>query len=180
MRSRTLWTSSRPARKSAHSLALLPRQAQSFLPKSGAIPTTTSTMRFKFGDVVLVPFPFTNQAASKKRWSSARTPIIWSKPMSSLWRSLHKPARFRRLMKSTFKVGKLPDFSNHPLLSRSLPQSSNLLSFVNLARLMQPTRKRCDMRLRALSDDDHITTKHTGRMNYEFNGLSRCSVRSCN
>jgi mRNA interferase MazF len=24
-------------------------------------------MRFKFGDVVLVPFPFTNQAASKKR-----------------------------------------------------------------------------------------------------------------
>ncbi|MFZ2135578.1 MAG: type II toxin-antitoxin system PemK/MazF family toxin, partial [Xanthobacteraceae bacterium] len=34
---------------------------------SGAIPKTTSMMSFEFGDVVLVPFPFTNQAASKKR-----------------------------------------------------------------------------------------------------------------
>jgi hypothetical protein len=35
--------------------------------KSGAIPTTTPTMRFEFGDVVLVPFPFTSQTASKRR-----------------------------------------------------------------------------------------------------------------
>src|SRR5690606_27693866 len=30
-------------------------------------PETTSTTRFEFGDVVLVPFPFTEQSASKKR-----------------------------------------------------------------------------------------------------------------
>ena len=34
---------------------------------AGAIPKTTSTMPFEFGDVVLVPFPLTSQRASKKR-----------------------------------------------------------------------------------------------------------------
>src|ERR1700676_1088854 len=67
MRSRTSWISSHHAHKSARSLALLPRQAQPFSVRSGAIPKTTSMMSFEFGDVVLVPFPFTNQAASKKR-----------------------------------------------------------------------------------------------------------------
>ena len=36
-------------------------------PRSGTTRTTTPTMPFEFGDVVLVPFPFTSQAASKKR-----------------------------------------------------------------------------------------------------------------
>src|SRR5258707_7905148 len=44
-----------------------PLQAVRLLPPSGAIPRTTSTMPFEFGDVVLVPFPFTSQRASKKR-----------------------------------------------------------------------------------------------------------------
>ena len=30
-------------------------------------PTTTPTMPFEFGDIVLVPFPFTNQTTAKKR-----------------------------------------------------------------------------------------------------------------
>src|SRR5258707_15560745 len=44
-----------------------PLRAVRLLPPSGAIPRTTSTMPFEFGDVVLVPFPFTSQRASKKR-----------------------------------------------------------------------------------------------------------------
>jgi hypothetical protein len=43
------------SRAQERSLAPLPRPAQPFSPKSGAIPTTTSTMGFEFGDVVLVP-----------------------------------------------------------------------------------------------------------------------------
>jgi hypothetical protein len=55
------------SRVQERSLALLLRQAQPFSTRSGAIPKTTSMMSFEFGDVILVPFPFTNQAASKKR-----------------------------------------------------------------------------------------------------------------
>lgn len=37
------------------------------MPAFGIIPKTTFTMSFEFGDVVLVPFPFTDQSGSKKR-----------------------------------------------------------------------------------------------------------------
>ena len=67
MRSRTSWISWGCAPKNARLLASLPRPAKPLLRKSGAIPTTTPTMRFEFGDVVLVPFPFTSQTALKKR-----------------------------------------------------------------------------------------------------------------
>ena len=34
---------------------------------SGTTPTMPNTIAYSFGDVVLVPFPFTDQTASKKR-----------------------------------------------------------------------------------------------------------------
>ena len=182
MRSRTLWTSSRPARKSAHSLALLPRQAQSFLPKSGAIPTTTSTMRFKFGDVVLVPFPFTNQAASKKRpavvvsshaYNMVKADVVL---MAITSQARPFPTSDEIYVQGWQAAGLLKPSVIKPVFA-TIEQS---LVIRQLGALDAADQERCDMRLRALSDDDHITTKHTGRMNDEFNGLSRCSVRSCN
>jgi hypothetical protein len=43
------------SRAQERSPAPLPRPARPFSPKSRAIPTTTSTMPFESGDVVLVP-----------------------------------------------------------------------------------------------------------------------------
>ena len=37
------------------------------LRQCGITPKTTYTMLFEFGDIILVPFPLTSQAASKKR-----------------------------------------------------------------------------------------------------------------
>jgi hypothetical protein len=57
-------------------IALVAKRSPS--PQSGRIPTTTPTMPFEFGDVVLVPFRFTNQAASKERPAvvSAAAPLF--------------------------------------------------------------------------------------------------------
>ena len=46
-------------------VALVAKRSPS--PRSGTIPTTTPAMPFEFGDVVLVPFRFTNQAAASKK-----------------------------------------------------------------------------------------------------------------
>jgi len=59
---------------------VLPRSLQ-----SGTIAKTTATMPYEFGAIVLVPFPFTDQSASKRRpavviskraYNSARPDIV--------------------------------------------------------------------------------------------------------
>lgn len=66
-RSKTSWISSRLERRIVHLRERRPPQVHSRSRRCGRIQKTTSTMPFDFGDVVLVPFLFTSQAASKKR-----------------------------------------------------------------------------------------------------------------
>jgi hypothetical protein len=57
-----------------------------------AIPKTTSTMPFDFGDVVLVPFPFTSQRASKKRPAVVVSNRLQHHPAGSYCNGGHQPA----------------------------------------------------------------------------------------
>jgi hypothetical protein len=55
------------ANTNGRSHATPPPLARRFSPRSGTIRRTTFITTCEFGDVVLVPFPFTNQLVSKKR-----------------------------------------------------------------------------------------------------------------
>src|SRR5271165_2574867 len=67
LRLRISSTSSVPACGSARLLRRQPLPAPPHSQRSGIIRQTTFTMPFDFGDILLVPFPFTNATASKKR-----------------------------------------------------------------------------------------------------------------
>jgi hypothetical protein len=113
-------------------------------PPSGTSRTTTPTMPFDFGDVVLVPFPFTSQVASKKRPAVVVSNGSYNrvKPDVMVWPSPANCDPAQVWVKSGLASGKSPASSGHRQSTRFLLPSNKCSSFAS-SEPSAPTIRQC-------------------------------------